>query len=153
MNYFYPQMYKSYKLFKLANEILKDNDKVFYSLYENLLTNKNFKQFCDQSNFIQKNNSYILLFKFKNTLKYIQQIVLQFDVDDKNIVYDISIYCKQQTLDNKFYYPMENILNNSSKTFDNGNQKLYEELKEYFNNVFNKYFQIYRKNVDNGLFV
>ena len=153
MKYFCPKMKMSYKLYRLSKWLLSDFDSVFQQLFQCLNNNKNFKKFCDKSNFIKKNNSYILLYKFNKQLKYIDQIVLQFDVVNDKIDYDISIYCKQSTLDNKFYYPMENILNDSANTFDAKNKYLSKEIKRYFSDVFDKYFQIYEQNVDNGLFV
>lgn len=153
MNYFCPQMKQTYCLYKIASSVLNDLDKVIAQLFNNLANNKYFNQFCESCKMVQKNNTYILLYKFKKELKCIDQIVLQFEYKDKNIDYDISVYCKQQVLDNKFYYPIANILNQSAKTFDSTDQELMQNLKKYFNDVFDKYFQIYKKNVNNGLFV
>lgn len=151
--YFNEQMKNSYRLYKLSNSLLNKTDVVFQSLYKYILNNKNFKQFCESSKVIQKNNSFIMLYKFKKQLKYIDQIVLQFDMQNDNIEYDISVYTKQSAMDNKFYITISNILNDSSKTFKADNNSLQVELKKYFSDVFDNYFQIYKQNVDNGLFV
>ena len=153
MMYFNEQMKNSYRLYKLSNSLLNKTDVVFQSLYNHILNNKNFKQFCENSKIIQKNNSFIMLYKFKKQLKYIDQIVLQFDVQNDDIEYDISVYTKQSAMDNKFYVTISNILNDSSKTFKADNNLLQSELKKYFSDVFDNYFQIYKQNVDNGLFV
>lgn len=152
-SYFQPKMNDSYCLFKIAKKLLNNTDDIFNELYQHLMQNNNFKKYCDKGNIVQKNNSYIFLFKMKKELKYIQQIVLQFDISSEDIQYDITIYCKQQMLDNKFYYPIQNILNKSIKTFKNNQNNLLKILKDYFDNVFDKYFQIYEQNVNNGLFV
>lgn len=143
------EMILTYKLYKLAKDILEDD--VFQKLKKSLQKNSYLKKYSQKIAIIQKNNFTIILLKFKN-IESIDQIALQFQKTDEQLIYNISVYCKDGYMDNKFYYSIDNILNKSSKTFkiESG---LQVELIKYFNEMFNKYFQIYDKNFNNGLYV
>ena len=138
----------SYKLYKLANEIIDTS--IFNKLKQSLEHNAYLKKYSSKIILISKNNTVILLIKFKN-IQSIDQIALEFDQIENQISYNINVYCKQGYMDNKFYYPIENILNKSTKNFQI-TETIQEQLIKYFNEMFNNYFSIYMKNHNNGLY-
>lgn len=139
-------------LYKMAN-IIADNN-IFVQLENKLKQNKFMANSISRTVLMQKNNRVILLIKFNKNLQYLEQIVLDFDCTNlQEVQFDIDVYCKQSTLDNKFYYPIQNILNQSGQTFDLSNRKKEKQFIYYFETMFDRYFQIYFKNCDNGLFV
>lgn len=136
-----------FDLYQLSRKIISKQinqlNKVFRLIF-NQIKNKNFVIKCSQSiEKILQNNTIICQIKMKKDVDFIDKINIVTNVQKDKFTLSLDVFCKDNVLDNKYYIPIQRILNESHKQFQG--QDAEEQLKEFLDDIFTRFDKVYTK--------